>query len=161
LPAEFVTLFFWHGGNAPEPGELARMAATTEAKGEGGAASVQGYRHRNADGEHYFLFGPGAGRWSLPPWTGDAEFVYFGLNTDGSRELIFCHGSHAEINGRPIVSCAQDTTRCEIIEKSNGETAIFSSSKAVSQHLRLRDITLESEPVLSANSGSSSKRSGE
>jgi len=161
LPAEFVTLLISHRGNVPEPGELAKMAATTEAKGEGGAASVQGYRHRNADGEHYFLFGPGAGGWSLPPWTGDTEFVYFGLNTDGSRELIFCHGSHAEINGRPIVSCAEDTTRCEIIEKSNGETAIFSSSKAVSQHLRLRDITLESEPVLSANSGSGSQRSGE
>jgi hypothetical protein len=164
LPAEFVTLFSSRGGNAPEPGELAEMEKT-EAGQEGSGASVHAYRHRGEDGDHYFLFGPGARRWSvpppLPPWTSDAEFVYFGLNTNGSRELIFCHGSRVEIGERPIVSCAEDTTRCEIVEKSNGETSIFSSGKAVSQHLRLRDISLESEPVLSANRGFGSTRSGE
>lgn len=160
LPAEFVTLFSSHEGSASERGELARMEKT-EANREGSTASVHGYRHRSEDGEHYFLFGSVARRWSLPPWTSDAEFVYFGMNPDGSRVLIFCQGSYAEIGGRPIVSCAEDTPRCEIVEKSNGETVIFSSSKAVSQHLRLGDISLESEPVLSANRGSGSKRSGE
>ena len=166
LPAEFVTLFSSHGENAPEPGELAKMDGRTEAKREGTAASVHGssvhgYRLRGEDGEHYFLFGPGARGWELPPWTSDAEFVYFGLNPDGSRKLIFCHGSHLEIGGRPIVSCSEASTRCEIVEKSNGETEIFSSSKAVSQHVRLRDVSLESEPVLSANRRSGTKRSGE
>ena len=166
LPAEFVTLFSSHGENAPEPGELVKMDGKTEAKREGTAASVHGssvhgYRLRGEGGEHYFLFGPGARGWALPPWTSDAEFVYFGLNPDGSRKLIFCHGSHLEIGGRPIVSCSEASTRCEIVEKSNGETEIFSSSKAVSQHVRLRDVSLESEPVLSANRRSGTKRSGE
>jgi hypothetical protein len=166
LPAEFVTLFSSHGENAPEPGELAKMDGRTEAKREGTAASVHGssvhgYRLRGEGGEHYFLFGPGARGWELPPWTSDAEFVYFGLNPDGSRKLIFCHGSHLEIGGRPIVSCSEASTRCEIVEKSNGETEIFSSSKAVSQHVRLRDVSLESEPVFSANRRSGTKRSGE
>jgi hypothetical protein len=152
LPAEFVTLFLPQAESAHGPVELAKT--------EGNVASVHGYRYRCGDGGHYFLFGPGEQLWSLGPWTSDAEFVYFGLNPDGSRELIFCHGSHVEIGGRPIVSCAEDTTRCEIVESSNGETEIFSSSKAVSQHLRLGDISLESEPVLSANSRSGTKRSG-
>jgi len=151
LPAEFVTLLFPHRGPAPQPGELAKT--------EGSTASVHGYRQRGGDGEHYFLFGPGDQRWSLGPWTSDAEFVYLGLNPDGRRELIFCHGSHVEIGGRPIVSCAEAASRCEIVE-SNGETAIFSSSKPVSQHLRLEDISLESGPVLWANGLPGSKRSG-
>jgi hypothetical protein len=156
LPAEFVTLFLSQRGNAPEPGELVTIEAATE----GSAASAHGYRHRGGDGEHYFLFGPRERQWSLPPWTSDAEFVYFSLNPDGSRELIFCHGSHVEIGGRPIVSCAEATSRCEIVE-SSGETVILSSDRPVSQHLRLGDISLESEPVFSANGRSGSKRSGE
>jgi hypothetical protein len=161
LPAEFVTLFCSHGGNSPEAGELAKMDAKTEAKQEGSTASVHGYLFRSGDEEHYFLFGPGQQLWSLGRWTSDAEFVYLGLNPDGSRELIFCHGTRVEIGGRPIVSCAETSARCEIVEKSNGDTEIFSCTKAVSQHLRLRDVSLESEPVLSANSRSGTKRSGE
>jgi hypothetical protein len=142
LPAEFVTLFLPHRGSATEPGALARI--------QGSTAAVCGYRQRGGDGEHYFLFGPGEQRWSLGPWTSDVEFIYLGLNPDGRRELIFCHGSYVEIGGRPIVSCAAIASRCEIVE-SNGEATIFSDIKLVRQHLRLEDISLESEPVLWAN----------
>jgi hypothetical protein len=142
LPAEFVTLFFSYEGSAAEPGELAKIEESTE--------RVHGYRQRSEDGEHYFLFGPGEQKWSLGPWTSDAEFVYFGMNSDGRRELIFCHGSYVEIAGRPIVSCGEVASRCEIVE-SNGEAAIFSDIKPVRQHLRLQDISLESETVSGPN----------
>jgi len=146
LPAEFVTLFSPQAESAHGPAELAKI----EAKTEGSAASVHGYQYRHGDAEHYFLFGPGEQLWSLGPWTSDAEFMYFGLNPGGSRELIFCQGSRVEIGGRVIVECTELASCCEVVE-SNGGTEIFSSSKQVRQHLRLEDISLELESVFSAN----------
>ncbi|MGA9977853.1 MAG: alginate lyase family protein [Candidatus Sulfotelmatobacter sp.] len=151
LPAEFVSLFLPQKESAHGPVALART--------EGSADSVHGYRYRHGDGEDYFLFGPGQQRWSLGPWTSDAEFVYLSLNPDGRRALIFCHGSRVEIGGRLIVECPEVARRCEMMER-NGKTEIF-SDKLVSRYLRLEDIRLELEPVLSTNSGSGTNRSGE
>ncbi|HEY7096452.1 MAG TPA: alginate lyase family protein [Terriglobales bacterium] len=125
FPVEFATLL------VPVVRARINIGELTVAAGASTKSSVRGYRYTNSQREHYAYFAGGQ-HWSAGSWTSDAEFLYWGTNTQGNdRLLIFCNGSYVEMNGKRMVSCTKSITRCELRISEDGVKLFSSDDDAV------------------------------
>jgi hypothetical protein len=140
LPAEFVTLLV--PGRAGV-GELSAVRAQE-------TGSVRGYRYRTSKEVHWAYFAAGP-RWTLGPWSSDAEFLYWCAGGE-SRHLIFCRGSFVEFAGESLVTAQQILDRCELAATGTSTSILAPSPESISIHRPLTSVPAEPEPAAVVNS---------
>jgi hypothetical protein len=125
LPADFGTLLLpWMD---VDPGKITLVRTVTSSEDNPAVC----YRFKTQDEVHLILFGNGK-RWTLAPWTSDAEFFYLSESVDKrERALICCNGTYVEASGKKILSSDSPVLRCEIAGIEGGAKVICSSSDAV------------------------------
>jgi hypothetical protein len=123
LPAEFVTLLLPHALDAKRNSfALARLPSVGE--------SVIYYRFNTTEEEHRLCFGQGK-RWTISPWSSDAEFLYWGQSRDNLRRtFICCNATYVESGGRKIISSNKTFLRCEVISFA-GKLRVISSDQEI------------------------------
>jgi len=152
LPAEFVTLLTPISSERSDRGELTKIDAVGENQ------LVRGYRYQAKEEEHSFVFAGAGSHWRLGAWASDAEFLYLGHSPDHPYRLIFCNGSYFEVDGQRVVSCKQMVSRCEMMDKGGNTELLSSDIAAVTVHLNLNRVLMESEVSLLTNSLRGSNR---
>lgn len=127
LPAEFVTLL----APLPEAHATAGNLSRTET-----SELVRAYRFEANEVIHQFFFGKAEQPWVSGQVASDAEFVCITTRQNQAADIILCHGSYVELNGKRPIAAAHALAKCEVI---HGETTqVFCS-----------DPTAITQPVIS------------
>ena len=119
LPVDFATLLIAGENLEPDLGTLVKM--------KGPSAAVSAYRYSEQHREHLFFFADRSGRWTLEPWSSDADFLY--ASFDREREeyaLIFCNGSYADAGGHRVLTYGKRVSYAEVLSTAM-KVEIFSS----------------------------------
>jgi len=96
VPAELATILVADVGDVRDIGTLERFSAGSD---------VSAYCYRNHQTEHLFFVPGGPAAWRCRNWASDASFVYAVFeHSTGKVEVIFCHGSHVDLDGKRILS---------------------------------------------------------
>jgi len=118
--------------------------------------SVQAYCYRDTEGLHYACFSDRKNPWTIGPWHSDAEFFYWGRNSDGTRQtLIACDVSNVELGGARILSSSEPVSRCElIVSQSDIEIAVSDPSATVNgEALRIHSTELQTADSPASSQG--------
>ncbi|MCU1272467.1 MAG: putative Heparinase family protein [Acidobacteriaceae bacterium] len=110
LPAEFVTLLAPLPEANARPGKLSR-AETSE--------SVCAYRFEANEVIYQFFFGKTQRPWVSGQVASDGEFVCITTRQNQAADIILCHGTYVELDGKRVVAAAHAVARYEVV---NGET---------------------------------------
>lgn len=106
LPAEFVTLAQPVTASTKMEGHLSRLTESS--------STVSGFRYHAAEEEHCIIFARPSQVWTLGPWSSDAEFLYWGKDSQ-RRLLVCCNLTHLEAGGKRVLTSRKPVLRCEMV----------------------------------------------
>jgi hypothetical protein len=144
LPAEFATVLVPQFASAAKPGLLTRLEDPIPNR------EVSGYHYRTGDALHGIFFRLGERPWILGAWASDAEVLYFFMDRDGVRELIFCQGSYVEYGRKRIVAAAHLVSYCELLRSQRSTVVLSPDKDNILVHVPLQEVPAEREPVSTA-----------
>jgi hypothetical protein len=148
LPAEFATVL------VPQIAAAAKLGLLTLLEEPVANREVSGYHYRTGEALHGIFFRQGQQPWILGTWASDAEVLYFLMDRDGVRELIFCRGSYVEYGRKRIVAATHVVNYCEILRSQRSTVVLSPDKENILLHVSLQEIPPEREP---ASSGAVSK----
>ncbi len=143
LPAEFLTLLVPQFGAAASPGSLTHVEEAVANR------EVSGYHYQTAVGVHGIFFRLGEQPWVLGAWASDAEVLYFHMDREGLKEIIFCQGSYVEYGRKRVVAATGPVSFCELLRSQRTTLVVSPRKDDILVHVPLQDIPVEREPVFS------------
>ena len=101
-------------------------------------ASVDAYLYATAERECRFFFTDGAGPWTCGTVASDAKLVVC-ERKNGSNEddVVFCHGSYVEIDGRAVLTCKRTVEYAELSIQQGERQISCSDADAVQERSSL------------------------
>lgn len=141
LPAEFATALVPQFAVAAKSGLLTRVEEPVANR------EVSGYHYCTEGAFHGIFFRLGQQPWILGPWASDAEVLYFLMDRDGVRELIFCQGSYVEYGRKRVVAATHVVTYCELLRSQRSTLVLSPDKDNILVHVSLHEIPAEREPV--------------
>jgi hypothetical protein len=143
LPAEFATVLLPQFAGVARPGALTRLKEPIPNR------DVSGYHYRTGEALHGIFFRLGDRPWILGAWASDAEVVYFHIDREGLREMIYCQGSYVEYGRKRVVAATHQVSYCELLRSQRSTLVLSPDKDSILVHVPLQEIPAERESVSS------------
>lgn len=128
VPAEFAVLLVTLEEAHRKPGTFARIEVKEP------HSSVRAYRYTSEAGEHTFFFAERGKPWRHGGVSSDSEFCCWSrMHRSSAQRLILVDGSHAEVDGGPVLRYTRPVSWGEVTLEEGQEETFSSAPEAVEE----------------------------